>query len=98
MRTLSDFIGGNKTEQNVVRGDKITCFANNNTFPCTNQWYHDNYTCPLSCDETITTHLLGKYMCTLKCNVRGTDYFFEALKVLVVEVTTSAPWLPSGKF
>ena len=31
------------------------------------------------------THLLGEYLCTLKCIVRGKDYFFTALKAVVVE-------------
>jgi len=92
------FVEGNTREQNVVRGDKITCIASNSTFSCSSQWYHGNYTCPLSCDETITTHLLGEYLCMVRCIVRGKDYSFEAMKVVVVEATTSPPPSARGKF
>ena len=94
---LSDFVGGNTTLQNVVRGDKITCITNNNsTFPCASQWYHDNYnTCPFSCDEAITAHLLGEYRCRLKCHFRRTDYYFDTMKVVVVETPTPPQ---TGKF
>jgi len=91
-------LDGHTVEQDVVRGEQITCVANNNTFPCTNQWYIGNYSsCPLSCDATITTHVLGKYLCRLKCNVRGIDHFFEALNATVSDTTTSPPPSTSGK-
>lgn len=97
IRFLSDFLDRNTTEENVVRGDEITCATKNNTFSCINQWYIGNNSCPLSCDETITTHLVGEYLCTVKCDVRGTEYNFKALKAVVVEATTSPPPSQSGK-
>src|SRR6218665_1790699 len=93
---LSDFLDRNLTEKSVVRGDDITCSVKHNSFPCINQWYIGNNSCPLSCDETITTHSLGNYLCVVKCNVRGTDYFFKAMKVVVVEMATSPPPSTSG--
>lgn len=86
------------TEQRVVRGDKITCIVKNNTFSCINQWYHGKNSCPLSCDDIITTHLPGEYLCTVKCDVRGIDHYFEVLKFTVVEATTSPPPSTSGEF
>ena len=85
------------TEQKIVRGKKITCSASNTTFPCSSQWYHSNDTCILSCDETITAHLLGEYLCMVKCFVRGTDYF-EALNVFIVQAEKSPGSLTLGTF
>src|SRR6218665_1329587 len=88
---LSDFLDGQTIEKSVIRGEEVTCVSNNNTFPCTNQWYIGETSCPLSCDATITTHVLGKYLCRLKCNVRGLDYFFDALNATVIDAATSSP-------
>ena len=95
---LSDFLNGNTTEQTVFRGDDITCTVNNNTFPCLSQWYHGNNSCPLSCAETIKTHLLGEYLCKTKCNVIGTEHSFNTMKAFVAEAPTSPPSSTSGKF
>src|SRR6218665_1247933 len=97
-KRLSDFVEGNTIEQYVIRGEMITCFARNNTFPCASQWYHDNYTCPLSCDESIKTHLLGEYLCTVKCHVRGRDYYFDALKAFVADPIADPFLSTAGKF
>lgn len=86
------------TEQSVVIGEMITCITKNNTFSCNNQWYIGNKSCPLSCDENITAHVLGEYLCTVKCHIRGKDYYFEALKAVVADVATSPPPSNSGKF
>lgn len=81
-------------EQKVFRGDEITCTARSNTFPCINQWYHENNTF----DETITTNLLGEYLCKVKCHVRGIDYSFEALKAFVADHARSTLPITAGKF
>ena len=88
------------TERSAFRGDEITCIADNNTFNCSSQWYHDNYnTCPLSCEKTIKTHLLGEYMCMVKCYIRGTDYPpFKVLKAVVAEAPTPPPPSTAGEF
>lgn len=81
-------------EQQVFRGNEITCTVRGNTFPCIYQWHHENYTF----HEVITANLLGEYLCKVKCRIRGTDYFFVALKAVVVEATSSSTQLTSGKF
>lgn len=80
-------------------GAKITCIAKNNTFSCINQWYHGNNSCPLSCDESIVTHLPGEYLCTVKCNIRSKEYVTNVTKVVViVEASTLLPLSTSGEF
>lgn len=87
------------TERSAFRGDEITCIADNNTFNCSSQWYHDNYnTCPLSCEKIIKAHLIGAYLCRVKCYVRGNDYPFDVLKAVVAEPPTSPSPSFKGKF
>lgn len=37
-------------------------------------------------------------MCTVKCDIRGTEHSFTALKVVVAESATSPTPLTSGEF